>query len=277
METISDLFALTQTGDDSFIAPNGRAGWISQYGGQVIAQALAAAAATVADDRSVNSLHAYFLRPGAFDVPIALEVQRERDGGSFSNRRVVASQGGAPILSLLASFHTGERGPARQADALPPVPSPDDLPVAGDAATAYGRDPGDPSPLSWIDVRAVEGAQPFTARRPEPPHSKMWVRFRDGGELPSSLARTLVAYLSDLFLINTGLQPHRAEIGRKATITSLDHAIWFHGEPRLGEWMLVVQDSDWAGAGRVMLNAKVLSSDGILLATIAQEGLLRLR
>lgn len=276
MQAISDLFALREDGPDRFVAPNGKGGWHSLFGGQLVAQALEAASRTVGDDRLAHSLHAYFLRPGAFDVPIYLVVERERDGGSFSSRRVIVSQGGKPILSLIASYHSEETGPARDIETMPDVPDPDTLESTGDAAADYGRDPSEPSPLTYLEVRPIEACRPFEKRPPEPPQGIMWVRARDVGGANASLQRSLLTYVSDLFLISVALQPHRGEMRKGAMVASLDHALWIHAQPDVGEWLLYVQDSPWAGSGRTMCRGSIFARDGRHIATVVQEGLLRL-
>jgi acyl-CoA thioesterase-2 len=276
MQRLCDLFDLTDEGADQFKAPNGRGGWVTLFGGQIVAQALAAATRTIGDDKRVNSLHAYFMRPGAFDVPIDLTVERERDGGSFANRRVIAVQAGKVILSLTASFHTGEAGPSRDVESLPDVPEPESLESVEDASSAYGRDPADPSPLTYIDVRPIEGCQPFGTQGSAPPFGKMWFKFRGAATSDVGMARTKIAYVSDLFLISTALQPHRADVGKGAMIASIDHSVWFHDDPPSDEWMLFTQESPWASNGRAFCRGTIFARDGRRIATIAQEGLLRL-
>ncbi len=276
MEMISDMFALHEEATDHFTAPSGKGGWLSLFGGQLIAQALAAASKTVGDDRLAHSLHAYFLRPGVFDTPITLAVERERDGGAFSSRRVVASQNGKPILSLLASYHTTETGPTRDQATMPDVPDPESLETIVDAAADYGRDPSEPSPLTYLEVRPVEACRPFEVRPPEPPRGMMWVRVRNSGSTDASLHRNMLAYVSDLFLISTALQPHRAELGKGVMVASLDHALWIHRQPDVDEWMLYVQESPWADSGRTMCRGSIFARDGRHIATVVQEGLLRL-
>jgi acyl-CoA thioesterase-2 len=276
MQRLLDLFDLADEGSDQFKAPNGRGGWITLFGGQIVAQALAAATRTIGEDKRVNSLHAYFMRPGAFDVPIDLTVERERDGGSFANRRVIAAQAGKAILSLTTSFHTGEAGPSRDIDSLPDVPGPESLDAVVDAASAYGRDAAEPSPLTYIDVRPIEGCQPFTEQPSAPPYGKMWFKFRDAVTTDAGMARIKIAYVSDLFLINTALQPHRGDIGRGAMIASIDHSVWFHDDPPTDDWMLFTQESPWASNGRTLCRGTIFARDGRRIATIAQEGLLRL-
>ncbi len=276
MKAIADLFALHEDEPDRFIAPNGKGGWFSLFGGQLVAQALEAASRTVGDDRLAHSLHAYFLRPGAFDVPITLAVERERDGGAFSTRRVVLSQNGKPILSLLASYHTSETGPARDAATMPDVPAPETLDATEDASADYGRDPSEPSPLTYLEVRPIEACRPFEVRPPEPPHGMMWVRARDPGAAGASLQRTILAYMSDLFLISVALQPHRGDMRKGAMVASLDHTLWIHAQPDVGDWLLYVQESPWAAGGRTLCKGTLFARDGRHIATVVQEGLLRL-
>ena len=277
MQLLTDLLTPEPTGEDRFRFPNGKGGWITIFGGQIVAQALAAATATVDDDKRANSLHAYFLRAGAFDLPIEATVARERDSSSFSNRRVVVSQDGRDILSMLCSFHVPEPGPERCSIAMPDVPPPEACEVVEDAPMMYRRTSDDPSPMTYIEARSITGCQPFAARPPEPPFGMMWFRFRDAADASPALARSMLAYASDLFLVSVAMQPHRGAAGRGSVITSLDHSLYLHDNFDTAGWLLYVQESNWAAQGRSECRGSIFAPDGRHIASVAQEALLRLR
>ncbi|MFP5319237.1 MAG: acyl-CoA thioesterase [Acidimicrobiia bacterium] len=222
------------------------------FGGQVAGQALVAAGRTVEPDRRVHSLHAYFLRPGDPAVPIVYDVDRIRDGRSFTTRRVVAIQRGRAIFNLAASFHADEAGFEHQA-AMPDVPPPESLaapPPAGD---------------SPIDVRRV-------------PHGpRAWIRA--DGELPDDqlLHACVVAYASDLTLLDTILSLHGLSIGDHpgVMLASLDHAMWFHRPFRADDWLLYDQDSPAAAGARGLARGSIFTRTGDLVVSVVQEGLVR--
>jgi len=246
------------------------------FGGQVAGQALVAAARTVEPDRHVHSLHAYFLRPGDPAVPILYEVDRLRDGRSFTTRRVVAIQHGRPIFNLSASFHVREQGLDHQIPMDPDVAPADSLP---DFATRWGpwRDVlGEfyerPRP---IDSRYVDWSPPDRAE-PLPPHQRIWIRA--DGRLPDDpvLHQCVVTYASDMTLLDTALLPHGGTY-RSAHIqmASLDHAMWFHRPFRADEWLLYHQKSPSASGARGLAEGYVFRRDGALAVTVIQEGLIR--
>lgn len=245
------------------------------FGGQVAAQALVAAARTVPDPtRSVHSLHAYFVRPGDTKVPILYEVERIRDGRSFTTRRVTAIQHGRPIFNMAASFHVPEPGFEHLAP-MPDVPAPEDLAPAWDHRGK--REPGAETSFvgSQIDLRWVSPL-PDERGKPLPPRQLVW--FRANGTFPDDpvLHRCLLTYASDLTLLDTTLLPHGIEsLDRQVTMASLDHAIWFHGPFRADEWLLYEQDTPAATEGRGLARGLVYRRDGVLVATVIQEGLLR--
>ena len=253
------------------------------FGGQVLGQALAAAARTVDPARLCHSLHAYFLRPGDSRIPILYQVERSRDGGSFTARRVVAIQHGVPIFTLAASFQVEEVGFEHQA-AMPVVPPPEDL---EDDRQALLRDPVLSGDLrDWIgraqafETRSVIGRGPRALsgdRAPRAAIDHVWLRAR--GALPDDPAihRALLAFVSDTTLLDTALLPHGKSIFSDVQVASLDHAMWFHRPFRADDWLLYVQDSPSASGARGFNRGAVYARDGRLVASVAQEGLIRPR
>ena len=250
------------------------------FGGQVLGQALAAAYATV-EGRDVHSLHAYFLRAGDPDHPIVYEVDRSRDGTSFTSRRVVAIQHGEQIFHMSASFQIAEAGIDRQGP-MPDAGDPDSLPdMAVVVEELKKQAPDRPRPF-------VVRQQPFEFRPavlPDPagevpvePHMKIW--FRAAGTLPDDeiLHRSLLAYASDYYLLGTAGLDARLSVGRKELqMASIDHAMWFHRRVRVDDWLLYVLDSPTASGSRGLARGSIFSRDGRLVASTAQEGLVRRR
>jgi acyl-CoA thioesterase-2 len=252
------------------------------FGGQVAAQALIAAGRTVGEgtgaDRPVHSLHAYFLRPGDPKIPIIYSVDRIRDGRSFTTRRVAAIQRGEPIFHLSASFQVPETGVSHQ-EQMPIVPDPETLPTWSEAMAPYAGQLGDwinrPRP---IDVRHV--GEPLRTRPvesvPRTPTHRLW--FRTDGYVPDDplLHACLVAYASDLTLLDTIMLPHGL-IWTEGLQVSLDHAMWFHRPFRADEWLLYDQHSPTAAAARGLATGTIFTQDGLLAVSVVQEGLLRTR
>jgi acyl-CoA thioesterase-2 len=250
------------------------------FGGQVLGQALTAASATV-EDRIVHSLHAYFLRRGDFDAPIVYQVDRSLDGHSFSNRRVVAIQHGEPIFNMAASFQVAEEGFEHQLS-MPAVPPPEELPDSSrPPPEMLARLPGrlrrfleKPRPFEFRLVQPFD----YVAPRSAPPSRQVWFRAVD--RLPSDerLHRRFLAYLSDYFLLDTATLPHGAAIrGNSVVMASIDHAMWFHRPLRVDDWLLYAVESPSASGARGFARASVYARDGRLVASTAQEGLVRLR
>jgi acyl-CoA thioesterase-2 len=248
------------------------------FGGQVLGQALMAATATV-ENRVVNSLHAYFLRRGDFNAPIVYEVDRARDGNHFSTRRIVAIQHGAQIFNMSASFQTPESGVEHQL-AMPDVPPPEELPNFDDQV----RDLLPQLPASMR--RALEQKRPFEFRPVQPPSflkpqkspplKHMW--FRAVAKLPDDepLHRCLLAYASDFHLLDTAMMPHALSLtSPQVMIASIDHAMWFHRDVRVDDWLLYSTDSPSASGSRGFARGSVFSRDGRLVASTSQEGLVR--
>jgi len=253
------------------------------FGGQVLAQALAAATRTVAPSRACHSFHAYFLRPGDPKVPIAYQVDRSRDGGSFSVRRVVALQGAAQIFILAASFQKVGSGFEHQSS-MPVVPDPDSL---EDDQQVLLRDAGlRPDIRRWVsrerpfETRSVLGRGPFENsgdRLARPPVDHIWLRTRGAVPDDGDIHRALLAYVSDMSLLDTSLLPHGKSIFSDMQVASLDHAMWFHRPFRADEWLLYAQDSPSASGARGFNRGAIYRRDGTLVASVAQEGLIRPR
>jgi len=249
------------------------------FGGQVLGQALAAATRTVDSARLCHSLHAYFLRPGSPRQPILYEVDRSRDGGSFTARRVVAIQNGAPIFTLAASFQKQEDGYEHQA-AMPDVPPPEAL--EDEQQVQLRNDSLTPAMREWVarerpfEIRAAV-SRGLGDRAARPPLDHLW--FRTRGSLPDDpgLHRAMLAFVSDMTLLDTALLPHGKSIFSDVQVASLDHAMWFHRPFRADEWLLYSQDSPSASGARGFNRGQIFTRDGVLVASVAQEGLIRPR
>ncbi len=248
------------------------------FGGQVAGQALVAACRTVAKG-PVHSLHAYFLRPGDPTVPIIYQVDRIRDGRSFTTRRVTAIQHGQAIFALAASFQIEEQSFEHQ-DEMPDAPGPESLPTFQERVAAY-RDRAPLEMRAWmeqdrpIETRSVDGSD-LPLRGPEKPRSLVWIRA--AGRLPDdpALHQCIVAYASDMTLLDTAARPHAVYTSeRKIQVASLDHAMWFHRPFRADEWLLYVQESPSMSGARGFTTGKLFTSDGRLVVSVAQEGLFR--
>ena len=253
------------------------------FGGQVLGQALRAASATVAAERMVHSLHAYFLRRGDCTAPIVYNVDRSRDGKSFSSRRVVAIQHGEQIFNMAASFQAEEAGFDHQIP-MPEVPPPEDLPDAIAPLRALVEKM--PQKLPERVRRFMESPRPFEFRavqelnylqpRKAPPMRQVWLRAV--ARLPDEqmLHRCLLAYVSDFFLLDTSTLPHGTTfLSPELIMASIDHAMWFHRPLRVDEWLLYALDSPSASGSRGFARASVFARDGRLVASTAQEGLVR--
>jgi acyl-CoA thioesterase-2 len=251
------------------------------YGGQVLAQALLACGRTVEDDRLPHSLHAYFLREGSLDEPIDFAVERLRDGRSFSARRTHAIQAGRPILSLTASFQVDQPGYEAQVTMPDGVPAPEDVPSAFEQLAGIDH----PAARFWTDGSAFElahvGGSLYLGATAEPrPEQMVWMRARrrvDSDDL--LLHRALLAFGCDQVMLEPVLrQAGRSwlEVGGQVPMASLDHAMWFHRDARADDWLLYVQESPGAQGGRGLGLARVYDRSGALVASIAQEGMVRL-
>jgi acyl-CoA thioesterase-2 len=256
--------------------PRGRG---RSFGGQVIGQALMAATETVDADRPAHSLHGYFMRPGDATKPVLYQVERDRDGGSFTTRRVVAIQHGKPILNLAASFHVAEPGLAHQDD-MPDVPAPESL----ESEEQLGERLADKLPetfLKWLRMPRPVEMRPTVLRPPFDPSARapvqnLWFRVRAPIGNDTRLHRAALAFASDFGLLGVSMLPHgRGFTDPDMQFASLDHALWIHDDFRIDEWLLYAMDSPWAGGARGFNRGRVFTRDGRLVANVAQEGLVR--
>lgn len=243
------------------------------FGGQVAGQALVAAGRTV-ERGAVHSMHAYFLRPGDPTVPILYEVDRIRDGRSFTTRRVVAIQHGLAIFNLSASFHVAETGFEHQVPEIGDVPAADTLPTLQQILEPVRDRVPEWIARRPIDIRYVEGGPWILRQEKCPPRQRMWIRA--DGTLPDDplLHACVVAYASDMSLLDTALMPHGLN-WTSVMGASLDHAMWFHRPFRADEWLLYDQDSPTASGARALSHGSIYAADGRLVVTVVQEGLLR--
>lgn len=272
---------LEQLEDNLFRGARGNEGWQRVYGGQVLGQALVAVARTVDPGRSIHSLHGYFLLAGDPAYPIIYDVERIRDGGSFTTRRVKAIQHNRAIFVMSASFHKQETAFDHQV-AMPNVPMPEALPNPKELLNKYL----DALPASmrayWererpIDMRVVDVSR-YMNREKKEPVQHIWLRAN--GVLPDDpvLHQAVLAYASDFTLLDTALIAHgKLLFDTDIQLASLDHALWFHRSFRADEWMLYAQDSPSAYGARGFCRGNVYRRDGVLVASVAQEGLMRIR
>jgi acyl-CoA thioesterase II len=274
-----ELLDLEEIEQNHYRATSPSEGWQRVYGGQVIGQALVAASRTVPEDRQAHSLHGYFLRPGDTTIPILYKVDRIRDGRSFTTRRVVAIQHGRPIFNMSISFQTAEDGFSHQFD-MPEAPSPESLlderqlraqwaaKLPAEYSDAFNRE-------RPIDVRPID---PMDIVHPDkrPPRQMCWMKSRDPLPDDHRLHQCVLAYLSDWSLLDTATLPHGVSfLQNDMQMASLDHAMWFHRPFRADEWLLFVQDSPSASGARGLNRGLIYRQDGALVASAAQEGLIR--
>ena len=267
---------------DTFIGrsqpmPGGRV-----FGGQVLAQSVVAAGRTVNDlegaPRRIHSLHGYFLRPGDPSNPIRFTVERLRDGRSFSARRVHAIQNGKPILSMITSFQTDDRGLDHQ-DPMPDAPGPESLQTLTEELATIDN----PAASVWsegkaIDARHLEGGIYIHPGRQRTAQQSVWLKAM--GQMPDDplLHAAVLAYCSDYFLLEPVLRRHGvAWSDPRLNVASLDHAMWFHRPGRADDWTLYTQSSPSASSGRGLATGRMFNADGVLIASVAQEGMVRLR
>lgn len=275
------LLALEKIEENVFRGQSQDLGWGQVFGGQVLGQALSAAVQTVPAERQVHSLHAYFLRPGDAHKPIVYNVDRLRDGQSFTTRHVVAIQGGKPIFNLSASFQVDEDG-FDHADAMESAPGPDGLVTERELWSRHADKIPEPFRTRALAERPIELrlADPVDVFQPErkEAHQAVWVRA--AGPLPDdpALHRYLLAYASDFAFIATAMRPHGVTwVDPAMQVASVDHAMWFHRPFRIDDWLLHVMHSPSASGGRGLVRGSVFSRDGKLVASTAQEGLMRRR
>lgn len=257
------------------------AGWQRVYGGQVLGQALVAAVRTVPEERVAHSLHAYFLLPGDPAEPIIYDVERSRDGGSFTTRHVKGIQHGRTMFTMSVSFHKLEEGYDHHAP-MPEAPPPEELPNEHDLKERIIDKLPENMRKYWERERPIEIRPVDLSRYLEPgnhaPTQQVWIRAT--GRLGDDLAlhQCVLAYASDFTLLDTALVAHgRFVFDPSLMLASLDHAIWFHRKFRADEWLLYAQDSPSSGAGRAFCRGTLFTRDGELVASTAQEGLVRER
>lgn len=270
--------SLEKVGEDDFTGPSQ---WMPHgrvFGGQVLAQCLIAAQSTMDASRAVHSLHGYFLRAGDIRLPISFSVDRLRDGRSFSTRRVQAFQNGEPIFSMIASFQDADPGIEHQDEFPADIPAPETLPSARELL----GDIDHPVAQYWakarpFDMRHVPSPIYFKVSGEQVAHQAVWIKAL--GELPSDLGlhTAALAYVSDYTILEPIFRRHGiawTHEGLKSA--SLDHAMWFHRQAKVDDWMLYVQESPSAQGGRGLSLGRIFSRDGQLLATVAQEGMVRI-
>ena len=274
------ILDLEKIEENIFRGMSPQSGWQRVFGGQVIGQALVAASRTV-DDRGPHSMHAYFLLEGDPAAPILYQVERIRDGGSFSTRRVVAIQHGRPIFFMSISFQIEEEGFEHEFP-MPDVPKPDDLPSEKELIAQFLDHMPAPMKAYFASERPIEirptDLSLFMGLSPREPHRSAWIRA--AGELPDDprLHQCVLAYTSDMTLLDAALVPHGKSIFSKDILAaSLDHALYLHRPFRADEWMLYVQDSPFSGSGRGLTRGLIYSGAGELIASVMQEGVIRKR
>ncbi|WP_425416630.1 acyl-CoA thioesterase II [Oricola indica] len=282
IEELISILDLEDLERNLFRGRSPQTGWQRVFGGQVIAQALVAAQRTVEPDRAVHSLHCYFMRPGDPAVPIIYEVDRIRDGGSFTTRRVVAIQHGHAIFSLSASFQIDEPGLEHAIEMPEGIPGPETLLREKDLIAQFFDQLPEHIKRYWLSERPIElrpvSLTHYITREKLPPKQHIWVRAT--GEIPDdrALQSAVLAYLSDMTLLDTSLFAHgRSVFDPEIQAASLDHAMWFHRPHKLDDWLLYTQDSPNASGARGFTRGSLYATDGTLVASVAQEGLIRLR
>lgn len=279
METLLATLDLEPIEIDIFRGRSPQVGWQRVFGGQVIGQALMAAQRTIEAERHVHSLHAYFMRPGDPSVPIIYQVERIRDGSSFNTRRVVAIQHGKAIFALSCSFQIEEPGFEHQV-AMLDVPAPETLLGEQQIKEQYLAHAPAGVRRYWqrerpIEIRPVSLQHYFSRERLEP-RQDVWVRAT--GKVPDDrlYQAAVLAYLSDMTLLDTSLYAHGTSIfDQSLQVASLDHAMWFHRPNKLDDWLLYTQDSPSASGARGLTRGSLFTRSGVLVASVAQEGLIR--
>ncbi|WP_373878356.1 acyl-CoA thioesterase [Agromyces rhizosphaerae] len=281
MDGLLSTLDLTDTGartdEDIFTGPSQ---WMPRgrvFGGQVLAQSLVAAMHTVPDDRPVHSMHGYFLRPGDVNEHITFAVDRIHDGRSFSTRRTQAYQSSQPILSMIASFQHADEGVSHQLDMPADIPDPESLPTAADVLSGLDHEIA----RHWaterpFDMRHVPSPIYLSVEGPRVPHQAVWLRAIGTIGDDQKLHRAALAYVSDYSILEPVLRRHGvpwATPGLK--VASLDHAMWWHRDVRVDDWLLYVQESPSSGGGRGLSIGRIFDRSGVLVASVAQEGMVR--
>ncbi|MEO1518208.1 MAG: acyl-CoA thioesterase II [Bacteroidota bacterium] len=280
VEELGQLLQLERIEENFFRGNSYKTSWKRVFGGQVLAQALHAANQTVPEDRFAHSMHAYFILPGDVEFPIVYEVDRIRDGGSFTTRRVVAIQKGRPIFNMSASFQLQQNGLGHQID-MPIVKPPEELLTDQELAEAYKekypqlyRQMQLPRPIEFRPVEHID----ITKSEAHIPFRHVWIKAK--GRLPDDirLHQEVLLYASDYNLLTTAMLPHLHEISfHEIQIASIDHGIWFHRDFRADEWLLYALDSPSASNARGFTRGSIFNQEGLLVASVVQEGLMRQR
>lgn len=279
---LEDLLSVNRMGDGWYLGKRKPGGVGRVFGGQVIAQALAAAQDTVSQERVPHSMHAYFMRAGDENYEITLRVERDFDGGSFSTRRVIALQQDKPILSMTTSFQKLEDG-LHHHDPMPDVPMPEELKDEAELRAMFADQVPEKFRDNFVRERAFE-SRPVNARdwlggeKRQPARQDVWFKLRAPTVDDPAMHRAMLAYQSDSWLLGTCTLAHGVTWLTPGMMTaSLDHAIWLHDDFRVDDWLLYSCDSPWSGRGRGFNRGAIYTRDGRLVATCAQEGLIRLR
>jgi acyl-CoA thioesterase-2 len=278
---LAELLTVEEIDTDIYRGPRLPGGVGRVFGGQVIAQALVAANLSVDPEFFAHSLHAYFMRPGNENYPIIYRIERDRDGRSFSTRRIIALQKGKPILNMAANFQRPEEGLAHQFD-MPDVPPPEELVSDADYWKEHIEDVPEMYRKRVLRQRAIE-QRPVTRRSPmqsEPtdPRTATWFRAVAPLGEDQRLHQAVLAYASDMTLLGTSTLKHGISwLKDPLQMASLDHALWLHEEIQADEWLLYATESPWTGHARGFNTGQIFSRDGRLVASVAQEGLMRLR
>ncbi|GGA49859.1 MULTISPECIES: acyl-CoA thioesterase [Sphingomonas] len=280
-QKLVDLLDVEEIDTDLYRGRRGDDGDGRVFGGQVLAQALQAAQRSADADKAAHSLHAYFMRPGAGAHPIIYRVVRDFDGKSFATRRVIATQKGVPILTLTCSLQRPEAGLAHQ-DIMPDVPAPEALKSDLEIRIEHADHIPESFRANFMRPRMIE-SRPVNARNwfsPEKqdPHQVNWFRVVAPVADDAALHRAILTYASDMSLLGTATLPHGVNwMTHNLQSASLDHTVWLHEDFRADDWLLYVCDSPWAGHARGFNRGKIFARDGRLVASVAQEGLMRLR
>ena len=277
-DQLRTVLELEKIEDNLYRGQSYRTPWGRVFGGQVVAQSIHAAQLTTPDDRLLHSMHAYFLLAGDIDMPIVYDVERVRDGGSYTTRRVKAIQKGRAIFSMEASFQVPEEGFSHQ-ETMPQVPEPEGLQTDREIGEALREQAPELYRLSKlerpIECRPVGGVDLYTSPSAQAKQN-IWIKAK--GSLPDSdrMHQVALSYVSDYNLLATALLPHRQQLSNsRVFLASLDHAMWFHRPFRFDDWLLYSMESPSAGSARGFSRGNVYTRQGELVASVAQEGLIR--
>jgi len=280
VKNLLDLFNLEHLGDDRYIASAKEFGWKRIFGGLIVAQAIIAAYKTI-DERYLHSLHSYFLRAGDPDIPIEYDVEKLRDGKSFGQRIISAYQNKHLIFYMIASFHKDETGFSYQIDFPRNIKNPNELSSEIEILDEIFKK----SPENIRDTRDRERPIEFRPIEPrdmvspkkKPPEQLLWLRLSEKADIDRILNQAFLAYASDYTILDTALMPHGISIfQRNLQVASLDHSMWFHRDFDINQWILYNQSSSNTFGNRGFAQGSMYSQDGTLLASVSQEGMIRL-